>query len=248
MNQNGSLSKLLYPVKRLPGRSFSEGWWGGRKPAALWLVGFCVLVALLLSPSTGFSDDEADRALALVRKTYASLTGLTAIFVQTEERPGVGITTREEGGLSFSPPDRMRWDYGGEQPHQVVINASRVWIYTPSRNQIILRQMAPEEMRKGAATFLGGLDGVEKDFSVQSRPTDPGKSIPLDLFPLEDNLPYNKISLLVTPDSGLIERIAIHHKLGNVTTISFHGFKTNVKLDNELFDWKVPDGVDVIEP
>lgn len=207
-----------------------------------------LLLAVLLIPSSVLSDDEADRALTLVRKTYDSLSGLTASFVQVEERPGVGVTAREEGKLSFAPPDRMRWDYSGERPHHVVINSSKVWIHTPSRKQIILRQVSPEEMRKGAATFLGGLDGVEKDFTVQSRPVSPVESIPLDLFPMEDNLPYDKISLLVTPDSGLIERISIHHKLGNVTTISFQDFKTGVKLDDKLFEWKVPDGVDVIEP
>jgi outer membrane lipoprotein carrier protein len=238
------MNQFLNPFMISPAKLCGATW----KPVALRLVGLIVFACVLLLPSTGFCDDEADRALALVRKTYNSLTGLTAAFVQTEERPGVGVTAREEGDLSFAPPDRMRWDYGGERPHHVVINASRVWIHTPSRKQIILKQVAPEDMRKGAATFLGGLDGVEKDFTVQSRPVGPGQSIPLDLFPLEDNLPYNKISLLVTPDSGLIERISIHHKLGNVTTITFHDFITNVKLNDELFEWKVPDDTEVIEP
>jgi outer membrane lipoprotein carrier protein len=212
------------------------------------LVVLGVLASLVVFPAQGFSQDEAEKALDLVRKTYDSISGLTATFVQVEERPGVGVTAREEGKLSFAPPDRMRWDYDGERPHHVVINASRVWIHTPSRKQIILRQVSPADMRKGAATFLGGLDGVEKDFTVQSRPIGPDESIPLDLFPVEDNLPYDKISLLVTPDSGLIERIAIHHKLGNTTTITFHGFKTDVKLPDKLFEWKVPEGTDVIEP
>jgi outer membrane lipoprotein-sorting protein len=211
-------------------------------------MGFIAALHLTVAPVSSLADDEADRALALVRSTYDSLTGLTAAFVQTEERPGVGVTVREEGDLSFSPPDRMRWDYSGKRPHHVVLNGSRVWIYTPSRKQIILRQMTSEELRRGAATFLGGLEGVERDFTVQSRRTDPGQSIPLDLFPIEDNLPYDKISLLVAPDSGLVERISIHHKLGNVTTISFQGFKTGVKLADKLFEWNVPEGTEVIEP
>jgi len=129
-----------------------------------------------------------------------------------------------------------------------VINSSKVWIHTPSRKQIILRNLTSREMRRGAATFLTGLDGIEEDFTVQSRTMGPGESIPLDLFPLEDNLPYDKISILVAPDSGLVERIAIHHKLGNVTTITFHRIKTGVNLKDELFEWNVPEGTDVIEP
>lgn len=207
-----------------------------------------VVVWLVVFPSSGSCEDEADRALALVRSAYGSMVGLKADFVQTEERPGVGVSVREEGVLSFSPPDRMRWDYGGKRPHAVVINSSKVWIHTPSRKQIIVRELTPQEMRRGAATFLSGLDGIEEDFTVQSRATGPGESIPLDLFPLEDNLPYDKISILVASDSGLVERIAIHHKLGNITTITFHDIKTGMQLEDKLFEWNVPEGTDVIEP
>jgi outer membrane lipoprotein carrier protein len=207
-----------------------------------------IVVSLIGIPVPGMCQDEADRALTLVRKTYASLTGLKADFVQTEERPGVGVSVREEGVLSFRPPDHMRWDYGGKRPHTVVINSTKVWIHTPSRKQIIVRELTLKEMRKGAATFLSGLDGIEEDFTVQSRATGPGESIPLDLFPLEDNLPYDKISILVNQESGLVERIAIYHKLGNVTTITFHGIKTGMNLSDDLFKWNIPEGTEVIEP
>jgi len=212
------------------------------------VVPLLVVTVLLFTPAGSYAEDEADRALALVRKTYAGLGSLKADFVQTEERPGVGVSVREEGVLSFKPPERMRWDYSGRRPHAVVINGSRVWIHTPSRKQVILRNLTPQEMRRGAATFLSGLDGIEEDFTVQSRPAGPGQGIPLDLFPIEDNLPYDKISILVARDTGLIERITIHHKLGNVTTITFRGIRTGVKLKDMLFEWNVPEGTEVIEP
>ena len=212
------------------------------------LIGIVLFFNTMAVPAPGLCQDEARRALELVRNAYGSLTGLTAHFVQTEERPGVGVTVTESGTLSFRPPDRMRWDYEGRKPHTVVISGSRVWIHTPSRKQIILRQMTPQEMRRGAATFLTGLDGVEEDFTVQSRPTKAGESIPLDLFPLEDDLPYESISLLVAPATGLLERITIHHKMGNVTTITFQELATGVKLGDSLFAWNVPEGTEVIEP
>jgi outer membrane lipoprotein carrier protein len=212
----------------------------------------CVVLSLgfmiFLLPPCFAAQDEAAKALDLVRKSYGSITGLEARFFQTDERPGIGVTVREEGVLSFRPPDLMRWDYEGKRPHSVVINGSRVWIYTPSRNQVIVRKMTPDEMRKGAATFLGGLDGLEEDFTVQSKKTAPGAGIPLDLFPNDENVPYQKISVLVSPDLGLIDRISIYHKLGNVTTITFQGIKTGVKLDDKLFEWDIPEGTEIIEP
>jgi len=205
-------------------------------------------LSIFLLPASLAGQDETTKALDLVRKTYGSLSGLEARFVQTDERPGVGVTSREEGVLSLKPPDRMRWDYKGKRPHSVVINGSLVWIYTPSRNQAIVREMTPGEMRKGAATFLGGLDGVEEDFTVQSKKTAPGEGIPLDLFPIDEDVPYEKLSVLIVPDRGLIERISIHHKLGNLTTITFHDIRTGVKLGDKLFEWDIPEGTEIIEP
>lgn len=212
------------------------------------LIVIVVFLSTVAVSAPGSCEDEADKALALVRKTYATLTGLKADFVQAEERPGVGVSVREEGVLFFSPPDRMRWDYSGKRPHTVFINSSKVWIHTPSRKQVVVRELTPQEMRRGAATFMSGLEGIEEDFTVQSKATAPGQSIPVDLFPLEDNLPYDKISILVAPDSGLIERISIHHKLGNVTTITFQNIETGVILKDGLFEWDIPEGTEVIEP
>jgi outer membrane lipoprotein carrier protein len=205
-------------------------------------------LSLVSIPGIVPAQDETEKALQLVREAYASLTGLNARFYQTDERPGVGITLQEEGTLSFRPPDQMRWDYEGKRPHSVVIHGERVWIHTPSRNQVIVSEMTREEMRRGATTFLGGLDGIEEDFTVQSRRTVPGLGIPLDMFPLDENVPYDKISVLVSPETGLIDRISIHHKLGNITTITFHDIQTGVELDDRLFEWDIPEGTDIIKP
>jgi len=93
-----------------------------------------------------------------------------------------------------------------------------------------------------------GLADIEEDFTVQSRRTAPGEGIPVDMFPLDDNVPYKKISVLVSPGTGLIERISIHHKLGNTTTITFDDIKTGVKLKDRLFEWDIPEGTEIIEP
>ncbi|UCG39002.1 MAG: outer membrane lipoprotein carrier protein LolA [bacterium] len=209
---------------------------------------FCFPALVLLCHPSPAPGDTADEALALVRSTYASLKGLKAGFRQTEERPGVGVTSSEDGELFFSPPGLMRWDYQGRRPHRVVINGNRVWIHTPSRRQVVVREMTPQEMRRGAATFLGGLDGVQEDFDVRPGQADAGSGIPLDLIPREENVPYDRISVLVRPETGLIERIAIHHKIGNVTTITFRDIKTGMDLPERLFKWDIPEGTEVIEP
>lgn len=210
-------------------------------------VVLCLSLSFLLFPLMSSAQKETEKALALVRESYASLTGLKARFVQTDERPEVGVTVREEGEISFHPPDRMRWDYEGERPHVFILNGRKVWMHTPSRNQVVVREMTPDEMRRGAATFLGGLEGIEDDFTIQSRKIPEGESIPLDLFPILE-APYEKISILVSPENGLVERISIHHKLGNVTTITFHQIKTGVKLADKLFEWDIPEGTEIIEP
>lgn len=206
-------------------------------------------VLLLFFPSPGpAQSDEAAQALEMVRKAYRSLGSLEAGFIQTDERPEIGVTVQEEGVLFFSPPDRMKWEYGGKRPHTVGLNGSKVWIYTPSREQAVVRDITSEEMRRGAATFMGGLDGIEEDFTIQSRPTPSGEPIPLEMLPVGEDFPYDRLSILVRPESGLIERISIFHKMGNITTIVFKDVRTGVSLPADFYEMDFPEGTEIIEP
>jgi len=192
--------------------------------------------------------DEAAKALEMVKRAYRSLGSLEARFIQTDERPEMGVTVQEEGVLFFTPPDRMKWEYGGKRPHTVGLNGSKVWIYTPSREQAVVQDITSEEMRRGAATFLGGLEEIEEDFTIQSRPTVAGEPIPLEMFPVGEDFPYDRLSVLVQPESGLIERISIFHKLGNITTIAFQDIRTGVSLPADFFEMDFPEGTEIIEP
>jgi outer membrane lipoprotein-sorting protein len=209
-----------------------------------------VLASLLCASSLSAADikDEASQAMALVRRTYSTLKTIRAPFIQTEERPGVGISLQEEGTLSFLLPDMMRWDYEGEKPHRVVINGNLVWIYAPSRKQVVRREMTPEEMRQGAATFLRGLEDLERDFTIRSTGDGSGKRYHLDLYPISEMTPYERIGVAVSRETGIIERLSIHHRIGNLTTIVFSDIETDVKLSEDLFAWDVPVGVEIIEP
>ncbi len=207
-----------------------------------------ILLIFTMPAAAQESSDPAVSAMELVQKTYRHLTTIKANFVQTEERPGVGISNREEGKLSFVLPDRMRWDYIGSKPHKVIIDGNLVWMYLPTRNQVIKRKMSREEMRQGAATFLGGLEGLEDEFTVQAGNKGPGGRYSLDLFPVSEKTPYDRIGILIAQDSGIIERISIHHRIGNITTITFSDIETNTPLPEELFQWDVPVGTDIIEP
>lgn len=215
------------------------------------MIRFLTLLVFLLFTShttAAYAGDETAQAMALVRETYRTLTSIRAGFVQTEERPGVGVSVREEGSLSFLLPDMMRWDYGGEKPHRVVINGDLVWLYAPSRNQVIRREMTPEEMRQGAATFLRGLEGLERDFTIRSRDSGTERWFVLDLFPHSEMTPYERIGVSISRVTGIIERLSIHHRIGNVTTITFADIETDVDLPESLFGWDVPEGVEIIEP
>ncbi len=196
------------------------------------------------------SDDPAGLStLKLVRKAYAEAGGITANFVQTEERPGVGKKTVEEGTLSFLLPDKMLWQYGGRAPHTFGVDGTQVWIHTPSRKQVVKKTVTREEMRSGGATFLSGLEGVEKDFFVTGGARDAKGLLPLTLTPRKPELaPYTAIETRVDPATGLLAEIKILHKLGNTTTIAFSGAKTRVKLSPDLFKLVIPPGTEVVEP
>lgn len=207
------------------------------------------VLLFLISPTEGYcKEDEVRTALDLLESTYRSIKSLRASFTQSEERPEVGVSTTEDGTMSFVPPGKMRWDYRGKRPHKVVINGNLVWIYTPGRNQVVRRKMTVEDMRMGPMTFMRGLEGLEEQFIVHPGAENPEGKFSLDLFPRTEMTSYEKIGIQISANTGLLERIRIHHRLGNLTTIEFSDIETGVKLPGKLFEWDVPEGTDVIDP
>jgi outer membrane lipoprotein carrier protein len=199
---------------------------------------------VLAADSASFNSD-LKAILAKLQRHYQETDSFTASFKQTVTRVGAPPKVRT-GTVYFEKPGRVRFDFSDPQPETIVSDGKLLYDYDPGLNQVMETPLKSAIKTQAAAAFLLGVGDVQRDFKATRMAT-----------PANDRLTY----LLMTPKRGgediavgfdphtmNIMSLRLADALGNITEFQFSGIETNVSIEASRFDFKAPDGADVITP
>jgi outer membrane lipoprotein carrier protein len=209
-------------------------------PAALVLF-LCALNARTQSPDV--------RAVAhAVDEHYNRLKTFKAAF--TEIYQGDGISRTESGTLWLKKPSRMRWEYHVPREKLFLIDSQTAYFYvtgdrqakkTPAKNLDDLR--SPLRYLLGKTKLEKELDGLS--LSPDLTPLQPGDVVMRGIPKIMKDR-VSEVVLEVSP-SHQIHRIVIHGVDGTITDFRFSQIEENVPVQDSLFRFTTPPGVDTIE-
>lgn len=197
-----------------------------------------VMVALVVSFLAAASAAAADARRQL--DAFAEgLQTLSARFQQITRDETGRVVDETSGTLVFSAPDRFRWDYLEPFPQVLLANGEELWHYDESLEQVTVQaQPAPEDSPMMVLTDPGLLD---RFYEIE-----PGRSAEiLELRPLSDESDFESARLYFL--RGLPERLELVDNFGQRTTLILSDIERNPELDEALFSFEVPDGVDVLK-
>ncbi|HWG39671.1 MAG TPA: outer membrane lipoprotein carrier protein LolA [Candidatus Acidoferrales bacterium] len=209
-------------------------------PAALVLF-LCALNARTQSPDV--------RAVAhAVDEHYNRLKTFKAAF--TEIYQGDGISRTESGTLWLKKPSRMRWEYHVPREKLFLIDSKTAYFYVTGDRQAKKTPAKDLDDLRSPLRYLLGKTKLEKELN--------GLSLAPDLTPLQPGdvvmrgIPkimkdrVSEVVLEVSP-SHQIHRIVIHGVDGTITDFRFSQIEENVPVQDSLFRFTPPPGVDTIE-
>lgn len=228
-----------------------------------------ILLCLCCLSSPALADEATlSEVVATLEAGYADLRDLQAGFSQTTTLAGFPKPQKGHGGLALRRPQgaaaQFRFDYA--VPKQLIVsNGKQVWFYQPDNRQVLISSL--EGMFAGgngiALAYLTGLGNVAKDFSAafakQSRDTK-GNYL-LELTPKRPTPTLTKLRLTI--NGAAVSRYQAEKSLnnsfpilssvvvdgsGNQTRIDYNRVKVNSGLSAARFNFKVPQGVEIIKP
>ena len=201
--------------------------------------------AVLAADSASANSADLKAALAKLQRHYQETDSFSAAFKQTVTRVGAPPKVRT-GMVYFEKPGRVRFDFGDPQPETIVSDGKLLYDYDPGLNQVMETPLKNAIKTQAAAAFLLGVGNVQRDFTAARMGS-----------PANDGL----VHLLMTPKRGgegiavgldphtmNIMSLRLADALGNITEFQFSGIKTNVSIEASRFNFKAPDGADVITP
>jgi len=170
------------------------------------------------------------------------VTVLQADFVQETRSADGSLLETSSGTLSLRRPSRFRWHES--QPYEllVVADGENLWIYDVELEQATVAPL-DENVASSPAMLLSGDRAVRDGFSVVDRFTRDG----LEWVQLVPKLEGTDFRLVVIGFEGTSpRRLELVNSLNQITLIELSNVAVNPELDDEVFEFDPPRGVDVI--
>ncbi len=151
-----------------------------------------------------------------------------------------------KGKVWFQKPGLMRWEYVWPEPMLIVSDGKNLYIYSQQDNQVMIFSLNKAVSAKLVLGFMNGKGNLLKDFVIITSKNLEGDKIALDLKPKIENSQVEQLRIVVYKKTCLIDEIWFWDCLGNLTKIRFLKFKRNVHLEDKLFNFVPPKGVEII--
>lgn len=211
------------------------------------ILALTLLLFLSGLSAAGQSPNTAAVAHAVDRH-YNALKTLKCSF--TEVYQGPGISRSESGTLWLKKPGRMRWEYRQPREKLFLTNSHTAYFYVPGEQQARKTDIKNLDDIRSPLRYLLGKTKLEKELS--------GLSIAPDIPPLragdtvlrgvpksmEDRI--SDVLLEISPAHQIV-RIVIHEVDGSSTDFRFSNLEENVPVQDSLFRFTPPPGVETIE-
>jgi outer membrane lipoprotein carrier protein len=199
-------------------------------------------------------DAKAIRALVKkLQARYEKTRDLQADFTQSTHIEGFATPITSSGRVYIKKPGHLRWDYLDPNVEEIYVNRDDVMMYVPEHKQVLVGKLTQMAASQAPLQLLQGVAKLEEQFDVEPTPDGRGEEgLPLITLLPKATEPDSvrtvaKIILDLQPKTHFIKRVAIHEVSGNVSSFQFDNLKPNSGLNNTLFEFDVPAGVEVVK-
>ena len=206
--------------------------------------------------------------VSALEKGYAGLQDVQADFSQ---KTTISAVNREQKGVGevllkrpASAAAMFRFNYA-KPKQQIISNGKQVWFYTPENKQVVVNSVAVmfADANSIALSYLTGLGHVSRDFDVSfaAEPKDKNGNYQLELTPKKASAVLAKLQLTVDYEAviqlqktGEVKNVfpivssIVHDAGGNRTRIDYSRARVNKGVSDGKFNFRIPEGVEVIKP
>jgi outer membrane lipoprotein carrier protein len=197
------------------------------------------VVLMLFQANTVFAENTNDP----LQRFLDGFNSLEANFVQRLINENGDELEKTEGVLHLQQPGKFHWSYEIPYTQKIISNGDVLWVFDEDLEQLTIREMGDAIDQTPAGIILGNNDIAEHFVQVNMGVIENHDWI--ELTPRNLEAQYNNIRIGFE-DSKLTMMIIVDN-LGQTTRIDFSNVEKNIKLSSTLFEFEVPEGIDVID-
>lgn len=195
------------------------------------------LAAASLSAHAG--EQDVQRLTQLLEKSQT----ITARFSQLTLDAGGTSLQETSGEMSVKRPGLFYWHTDAPQEQVVVSDGQKVTLWDPDLEQATVKKLDQRLNQTPALLLSGDVSKISQSFDITSK--EQGEVMDFTLKPKTKDTLFD--SLRVSFRRGLINDMQLIDSVGQRTNILFNGVKANEPIAQSKFQFKIPEGADVIQ-
>lgn len=206
-----------------------------------------LLATVVLSGAAAAAQADGLSALESFVKTARSGRADFTQVVTAPARQGEAPRTKTSTGtFEFSRPNRFRFEYRKPFAQTIVADGQTVWLYDVDLNQVTARKQAQVLGSTPAALVAASPDlaSLKKDFDLQNAPDRDGMQwVQATPRVREGQLTNVRVGF----HGDQLAALEILDSFGQLSVMKFDKLQLNTQLPAGAFDFKPPQGADVVK-
>lgn len=205
------------------------------------LFGKFLLAFALAIGSTLAAADAA--ALQRLSARLDGVKSMEAGFVQTVSDEKGKVLQTSEGTLAVKRGNRLRWETTAPFAYLIVTDGEKLWRYDRDLEQVTRQRFRGELADTPALILSGEVARIGATYDVSVEQGSAGEYF--KLVPKRANALFRSLTLVFAGNS--VDQLMLQDNLDQRTEIRFSGVVNNPALDDSLFRFVPPAGVDVVD-
>ncbi|MEI6633640.1 MAG: outer membrane lipoprotein carrier protein LolA [Chlamydiota bacterium] len=178
-----------------------------------------------------------------------SLVALQADFRQERTYALFGDKRASSGTIRYKKPGMMLWEYREPDRTAIYLKGGKALMYVPDIKQA--QKISLTRDRKTESLLIGfgnTAEEITRNFTVRASAGPDGCPV-LDLTPKSPELAahFQKLRLVIDPKRWVPVRSERFEQGGDTTVFTFSNVRTDAALEDKIFDFAIPAGVEVVE-
>lgn len=201
-----------------------------------------LLSGVLLSFNVAAKSAGADAAQVL-SELLAAMTSFKADFTQRQYDEDSQLLQSSKGSAAILKPGKMRWQIDTPFSNLILVNGSVLWRYDEDLEQASREKLSDDLSQTPALLLSGDSAQVAKSYDVNVV-NENDAAIEFMLLPKVQGSLFKSLALSFENDRLLSMKIV--DDFDQTTEILFDEIAVNVTLTENLFEFSVPEGTDVM--
>lgn len=198
------------------------------------LLKYFMLFFIVLFPAISFADSAEQELIQIL----SNLQTLQAQFTQTVF-DGHGRSLQQTSGeMMMQRPGKFRWQTFKPSKQLLIADGNRIWFYDTDLQQVTVQKQHAASKNSPAMLLSGSPEKLAQDFLISKQGSD------FKLVPKSKEGLFQSVQLAF--NNQTLVSMKLVDNLGQVTRVQFSQVKNNPALSAGTFNFRVPNGVDVV--